>query len=127
MTDHSFDEWTPEEREQLTEVGRHRSPRSELKGRTMRTLRERGLLGAVELPRPRRQFAFGLAAAIVIFAAGMLAGYSVGLRRQVEGGGASSTAAANTGGPTPLPTREVSRLDSPSTQSSASGRHVVWF
>jgi len=121
MTDHSFDEWTPEERAQLAEVGRHRSPRSELKGRTMRTLHERGLLGAIQLPRPRRQFAFGLAAAVVIFAAGLLAGYSVGLRRQVDE--RSPITNANAG-----PAREVARLDSPSTQSSAtSGRHVVWF
>ena len=122
MTDNSFDEWTPEERARLADVGRHRSPRSELKGRTMRALRERGLLGVIELPHPRRQFAFGLAAAIAIFAAGLLAGYSVGLRRQTDE--RSPITNANAGGPA----REVARLDSPSTQSSAtSGRHVVWF
>ena len=123
MTDHSFDEWTPEERARLADVGRHRSPRSELKGRTMRALRERGLLGAVPLPRPRRQVAFALAAAIVIFAVGVLAGYSVGLRRHAEGGGAESIASAKGGGLA----REV-RLDSPSTQSSSTNaRHVIWF
>jgi hypothetical protein len=125
MTDHSFDEWTPEERARLADVGRHRSPRSELKARTMRALHERGLLGAVLLPRPRRQVAFALAAAIVIFAVGVLAGYSVGLRRHAEGGGAESIANANGGGGGLA--REV-RLDSPSTQSSSTNaRHVIWF
>jgi len=123
MTDHSFDEWTPEERARLADVGRHRSPRFELKGRTMRALRERGLLGTVPLRRPRRQVAFALAAAIVIFAVGVLAGYSVGSRRHAEGGGAESIASAKGGGLA----REV-RLDSPSTQSSSTNaRHVIWF
>jgi len=67
--------------------------------------------------------AFALAAAIVIFAVGVLAGYSVGLRRHAEVGGAESIASANGGGLA----REV-RLDSPSTQSSSTNaRHVIWF
>lgn len=119
MTDDSFDEWTPEERASLAEVGRHRSPRSELKGRTMRTLRERGLLGAVELPRPRQRLLFALAAALVIFAAGLLTGYSVGSRRQAETTASGSSGLAH----------EVARLDSPSTQagSAPGARHVIWF
>ena len=122
MTDHSLNEWTPEERERLAEVGRQRSPRSELKARTMRTLRESGLLGAVQLRRPRRQFAFALAASIVIFAIGVIAGYGLGLRRQVDE--RSPITNANADGLA----REVARVDSPATQSSAtSGRHVVWF
>jgi len=122
MTEDSFDEWTPEERAQLGDVGRHRSPRSELKARTVRALRQRALLDALELRRPRRQLAFGLAAAIVVFAAGMLAGYSVGLRRQAESRD-SITGAGGAG-----PAREVARVDSPSTQSAvAGGRYIVWF
>ena len=84
MTDDFFDEWTPEERARLAEVGQHRSPRSELKGRTLLALREHDLLGAVELPRPRQHLAFALPAALAIFAVGMLTGYAVGLRRQGE-------------------------------------------
>ena len=122
MTEDSFDEWTPEERAQLGDVGRHRSPRSELKARTVRALRQRALLDALELRRPRRQLAFGLAAAIVVFAAGMLAGYSVGLRRQAESRD-SITGAGGAGR-----AREVARVDSPSTQSAvAGGRYIVWF
>jgi len=58
MTEHSFEEWTPEERAQLADVGQHRSPRSELKGRTMRDLRERGLLGAAG-SRRAQEFSLG--------------------------------------------------------------------
>jgi len=120
MTEHSFEEWTPEERAQLADVGQHRSPRSELKGRTMRDLRERGLLGAAGSRTPSR-FAFALAAAVVVFAAGMLAGYGVGLRHQGEARRDSVTGAGLT--------HEVARLDSPSAQgaTAATGRHVIWF
>jgi hypothetical protein len=117
-----MDEWTPEERARLAEVGRHRSPRSELKGRTTRTLREHGLLGGAGHRGPRWQVVLGLAAAIVIFVAGMLTGYGVGLRHQPE---ARRDLMLNTAGG---PAHEVARLDSPSTQSpDGSARHVIWF
>ena len=121
MTQDSFDEWTPDERAGLAEVGQHRSPRSELKARTMGTLRDQGLLGFTARTRPRRRLVFGLAAAIVVFAAGMLAGYGVGLRRQ------AATARDSVTNASAAPAREVARLDTPSTQPTAAGRHVVWF
>lgn len=123
MTEQSFDEWSPEEREQLAEVGRHRSPRAELRDRTTDALRERGLLGAGGSRRTSGRFLFALAAAaVVFFTAGLLAGYGVGLRHQAETRRDSVTTAG--GGPA----REVARLDSPSTPSpAASGRHVIWF
>jgi|SoiMethySBSTD1v2_1073268.scaffolds.fasta_scaffold484864_3 hypothetical protein len=118
MTDHSSDEWTAEERAQLADIGRHRSPRAELKGRTMSALRDRGMLGAADQRRRPPRFALGLAAAAVVFAAGMLAGYGIGLRRQPEGRRDSVTS----GGASV--TREVARLD---TASMPTARHVVWF
>ncbi len=122
MTEDSLDEWTPEERAKLAEVGLHRSARSELKNRTMVALRERDLIGAAQPRRSPRRFVFGLAAAaVLIFAAGMLAGYGVGLRRQAM---SSPDSLSRAGGGT---TREVARLDSPSTQSPVGARYVVWF
>ena len=122
MTENSFDEWTPEERAQLADVGRHRSARSELKGRTSRVLRDRGLIGGAAQQRPRWSLALGLAAAIVIFAVGMLAGYGVGSRREVVGPRDSMAGGGGT-------LHEVARLDSPSTQAPIAngGRHVIWF
>jgi hypothetical protein len=124
MTEQSFDEWTPEEREQLAEVGRHRSPRAELRNRTTDAMRERGLLGAGGSRRIPGRFFFALAAAaVVVFTAGLLAGYGVGLRHQAETRRDSVTTAG--GGPA----REVARLDSPATPATVSGggRHVIWF
>ncbi|HVE34478.1 MAG TPA: hypothetical protein VNC18_13010 [Gemmatimonadaceae bacterium] len=124
MTEQSFDEWSSEERERLAEVGQHRSPRAELRDRTTDALRERGLLGAGGSGRMPGRFFFALAAAaVVVFTAGLLAGYGVGLRHQTEIRRDSVTTAG--GGPA----REVARLDSPATQAPASvgGRHVIWF
>ena len=126
MTEQSFDEWNPEEREQLAEVGRHRSPRAELRDRTTDALRQRGLLGAVGSRRMPGRFFFALAAAaVVVFTAGLFAGYGVGLRHQAETRRDSETTAG--GGPA----HEVARLDSPSTQATATvggaARHVIWF
>jgi len=123
MTEQSFDEWSPEEREQLAEVGRHRSARAELKDRTRDALRDRGLIGPGRSRRMPGRFFFALAAAaVVVFVAGLLAGYGVGLRHQLESRRDSVTTAGAG------PAREVARLDSPSTQSTAGGaRHVIWF
>ena len=122
MTDDSYDDWTPEERARLAEVGRHRSPRSELRARTIGTLREHGLLGAGAQPRPRRQLFFALAAAMLVFAVGVVAGYTVGLRHQ-PGIPRDSVAKEGRG-----IAHEVARLDSPSTLSpTTTGRHVIWF
>lgn len=120
MTDDSFDEWTDEERARLAEIGRHRSPRGELKTRTMTALRERKLIGTDQWHLPRR-FALGLAAAAtIVFAAGALAGYGVALRRQTDARPDSSASGSSTA------SREVARMDSATTQGST-GRHVVWF
>ncbi len=126
MTEQSFDEWTPEEREQLAEVGRHRSPRAELRDRTTHALRQRGLLGAGNSRRrPGRLFLALAAAAVLVFTAGLLAGYGVGLRHQAET--RRDSVAPAVGGAA----REVAKLDSPATQASATvggtGRHVIWF
>lgn len=118
MTDHSFDEWTPEERAQLAKVGNHRSPRAELKSRTLRALRDRGLLGAAGPQRKSPRFVIGLAAAVVVFAVGMAAGYGIGLRRQSE------TRRDSVNGGVAGVTREVARIDS---ASATTARHVVWF
>jgi hypothetical protein len=74
---------------------------------------------------PGRFFFALAAAAVVVFTAGLFAGYGVGLRHQAETRRDSETTAG--GGPA----HEVARLDSPSTQATATvggaARHVIWF
>lgn len=119
MTDRSFDDngdWTAEERERLAAVGRHRSPRAELKSRTMGALRDQDLIGAERRGWPRRTIGLA-AAAVVVFAGGVLTGYGVAHRATDQE--PANTAAASA-------TREVARADTVPPAAS-NGRHVVWF
>jgi hypothetical protein len=121
MTDDSFDGWTAEEGVRLAEVGQHRSPRDELKARTVAALRERRLIGLDAQRHLPRRLAIGLAAAAtIVFAAGVLAGYGIASRRRDDAGPNAVTPVSSTAA------REVARMDSASTQAST-GRHVVWF
>jgi hypothetical protein len=103
-------EWTRDERAQLDSLHTERAPRAAMKRKTIAALQARGLL------HRRRSVwtmvTIGLAAAAV-FVAGILVGYSVAGRGEVQ-----TTAAVPA-------TRELARADSIATPRPA--RQVVWY
>lgn len=81
-TNNSFpdaDDWTPEESALFRGLVSERIPPSELKARTIESVRERGLIGE-RLPASRRRLMVMLAAACVTFAAGAAVGYAAASR-----------------------------------------------
>lgn len=111
--DRSFDEneWTSEERARLASLSTHRVPPAELKQRTIRALRDQGLVG-------RRRISTlvvvgGLIAATIVFGAGAFVGYAAASRRAAPGASPTVTA-----------TRAVAQIDS---IDNAPARHVVWY
>jgi hypothetical protein len=110
-------EWTEDERAQLEMVGAHRSPRRELRERTVSALQSRRLV-ARRPPLSPRVWAALAAAAAIVFAIGTLVGYQAALRR-VNASRIEATSVT----PPPPQTREA-RLDS---NNQPAPRKVVWF
>jgi hypothetical protein len=112
----SFDEneWTDEERARFATLSADRSPPAELEQRTVRALRDRGLLGRRSRLSPPIMLGLLLAAS-VIFVVGALVGFTAASRRS---SGAPERAVAST--------RSVAQIDS-ADSALAKTRHVVWY
>lgn len=87
MEKRKTDELTPSEREALSSLSRERMPSEFLEERTVRALRERGLLRSgspvVGLPRPWAAAA-AVAASVALFASGLAAGQWIGSRQTAD-------------------------------------------
>lgn len=100
MNEHDEDELTPDLRSQLSALPRERDPGRLLEERTVRALRERGLIEAPaaggRIRRiPRAWLGGAVAAGIALFATGLATGQWMGARATAEA--VQATRAANTG------------------------------
>jgi hypothetical protein len=80
------DELTSDERDALDGLPRDRIPPSSLEERTVRALKERGLIRAETRTAPPRLWiaAAGIAAALAFFATGVVVGQGMGARQTVD-------------------------------------------
>ena len=115
--DGAFDEneWTADERARFEALSAHRTPPPELKRRTVRALRERGLLG--QRTPSTGLVVGGLVAAAAVFGAGAMVGYSAAERRPAAVAVIPISLAAN---------RAAAPIDS-TTKTAPATRHVVWY